>query len=293
MRTEKEMFDLILKIAKDDDRIRAVYMNGSRANPNIKKDIFQDYDIVYVTRETMSFIEDTKWIERFGKLIISQEPDKNDKMRGMKVDFSKCYGYLMQFADGNRIDMHIQTVEETLRSYGKDKLTIKLLDKDNILPEIQNATDEDYWVKKPSYAEFYCTCNNFWWTVPYCAKGLWREEILFTIDVMNNCVRQGLLTMLYWQAGIDTDFKLSIGKSNKFLKSYVKDETWNKLMSTFNMSTYESSWNALFIACELFEEVAVNVSNKLSFEYDIDEGRRSFGFAKHIKDLPKDAKEIY
>lgn len=56
MRSEKEMFDLILGVAKQDERIRAVYMNGSRANPNAKKDIFQDYDIVYVVKETASFI---------------------------------------------------------------------------------------------------------------------------------------------------------------------------------------------------------------------------------------------
>ena len=48
MRTEQEMFELILNTAKADERIRAVYMNGSRTNVNVPKDIFQDYDIVYV-----------------------------------------------------------------------------------------------------------------------------------------------------------------------------------------------------------------------------------------------------
>lgn len=52
MRSEQEMFDLILNTAREDKRIRAVYMNGSRTNPNAPKDIFQDYDIVYVVRET-------------------------------------------------------------------------------------------------------------------------------------------------------------------------------------------------------------------------------------------------
>ena len=33
MRSEKEMFELILRVVKADERIRAVYMNGSRANP--------------------------------------------------------------------------------------------------------------------------------------------------------------------------------------------------------------------------------------------------------------------
>lgn len=46
MRTEKEMYKLIISIAKSDERIRAVYLNGSRTNPNVPKDIFQDYDVV-------------------------------------------------------------------------------------------------------------------------------------------------------------------------------------------------------------------------------------------------------
>lgn len=41
MRTEKEMFDLIEETARKDERIRAVYMNGSRTNSNVPKDIFR------------------------------------------------------------------------------------------------------------------------------------------------------------------------------------------------------------------------------------------------------------
>ena len=46
MRSEKEMMELILSVARKDERIRAVYMNGSRTNPNVKKDIFQDLEEV-------------------------------------------------------------------------------------------------------------------------------------------------------------------------------------------------------------------------------------------------------
>ena len=35
MRTEKEMYGLIISIAQSDERIRAVYLNGSRTNPNV------------------------------------------------------------------------------------------------------------------------------------------------------------------------------------------------------------------------------------------------------------------
>lgn len=34
MRSEEEMFELIIATARQDERIRAVILNGSRANPN-------------------------------------------------------------------------------------------------------------------------------------------------------------------------------------------------------------------------------------------------------------------
>ena len=50
MRSEKEMYDLILGYANADENIRAVILNGSRANPNRKPDPFNDFDIVYLVR---------------------------------------------------------------------------------------------------------------------------------------------------------------------------------------------------------------------------------------------------
>lgn len=45
-RSEQEMLDLIIQTANEDDRVLAVMMNGSRADVHVKKDIYQDYDIV-------------------------------------------------------------------------------------------------------------------------------------------------------------------------------------------------------------------------------------------------------
>ncbi|RCK09684.1 hypothetical protein DT075_35755 [Bacillus licheniformis] len=37
MRTEQEIIDLVLKVAREDSRVRAVGMNGSRTNPNVPR----------------------------------------------------------------------------------------------------------------------------------------------------------------------------------------------------------------------------------------------------------------
>jgi hypothetical protein len=47
-RTYEEMIGLILSFAEADDRVRAVLLNGSRVNPAVKVDPFQDYDVVNV-----------------------------------------------------------------------------------------------------------------------------------------------------------------------------------------------------------------------------------------------------
>ncbi|GBD61356.1 Aminoglycoside adenylyltransferase [Tetragenococcus halophilus subsp. halophilus] len=51
MRSATEMMDLILETAQKLPEVKAVAMSGSRANKNIPKDNFQDFDIVYIVDE--------------------------------------------------------------------------------------------------------------------------------------------------------------------------------------------------------------------------------------------------
>ena len=182
MRSENEIYSLILETAKSDARIKAVYMNGSRTNINAPKDIFQDYDIVYVVENTQSFIDDRDWINVFGKILYMQYPDENPNYPS---DKENSYGYLMQFADGVRIDLTLQTVDYALRHIMEDRLCKILMDKENILPEIGEATDCQRWVKKPEKEQYFAVCNEFWWCTNNIAKGLWRKEIPYVQDMVN------------------------------------------------------------------------------------------------------------
>ena len=47
MRSEKEVYDIVLNFAKTDKRIRMVTLEGSRTNTNIPPDDFQDFDITF------------------------------------------------------------------------------------------------------------------------------------------------------------------------------------------------------------------------------------------------------
>jgi aminoglycoside 6-adenylyltransferase len=290
MRTEQEMYDLILKAAENDERIRAVFMNGSRTNSNAIKDIFQDYDIVYVVKETKSFREQKNWIDQFGKRLYMQYPEENSYY---KNDVDNNYGWLIQFTDGNRLDLHVSTLSYVLKEIEKDKLCKILLDKDDCLPNMPKATDEDYWVKKPTENNFFDTCNEFWWCLNNVAKGLWREEIPYVMDMINYCIRPQLIRLMEWKIGFDTNFTVSVGKSGKYMYRWLENEIWNTFLKTYPAGKVKDIWEAVFIMCNLFNEIAKVVACKMNIKYNEAEANNSFKFLEDVSILPKDAKEIY
>ena len=282
MRTENEMYNLILEIAKNDDRIKAVYMNGSRTNENVPKDIFQDYDIVYVTDDVKSFIEDKDWIRPFGEILYMQYPDENPYYPS---DKENSYGWLMQFADGTRIDLTVQSINYTLSHIQDDKLCKILLDKENILPEIAAATDCQYWVKKPTKEQYLAVCNNFWWCTNNIAKGLWRREIPYVQDMTSHVVRDQLIIMLNWKVGILTEWSVSTGKSSKYLYKWISEKEWKMFLSTYFDGNVDNAWKSVFGMCELFRSVAQFVGKKFGWEYNENEGKAAYDFLKYVHQL--------
>ena len=289
MRSEQEMYDLLLRTAKEDDRILAVYMNGSRTNRNVPTDIFQDYDIVYVVEETESFIEDKTWIDRFGERLFMQYPDEGE----YPGDKHNIYGWLIQFVDGNRLDLHVETKEYAKENILADKLCRILLDKKGILPQIPIATDEDYWVKKPTEQQFCGACNEFWWCLDNVAKGLWREEMPYVQDMLNYCIRPELVKMLSWKIGIITDFSCSVGKSGKYMYRWLTKEEWQRFLGTYSSGVVSDCWEAVQSMCGLMDETAKFVGAALGFSYNEEEAENCMAYLEHVRRLPKDAAEVY
>lgn len=290
MRTEEQMMKLILDTAREDERILAVYMNGSRTNPNAPEDIFQDYDIVYVVTETESFQQDRAWIDRFGERLFMQYPEEG--FFG-EDNTKECYGWLMQFADGNRLDLHVIVLERVLREIHGDRLCRILLDKQGVLPKIPEATDEDHWVRRPGQEEFLAVCNEFWWCLDNVAKGLWRREIPYVQDILNQNVRPQLVRQLSWKAGVKEDFRISVGKSGKYLYRWLEPQVWERFLSTYAGSGIGELWQAVETMCVLFEETAAENAAALGLDYCREEGENCQSYLRHVRNLPQDAKEVF
>jgi len=283
------MLDLILDTARGDERIRVVIMNGSRINPNARRDPFQDFDVIYLVNDVNQFKHNPDWIQRFGELMILQMPED---MQDPPPNQDGSFSYLMQFSDGNRIDLGIAPLEK-LDELITDSLTEILLDKDERIGSMPPANDRNYLPLPPTPKAFADCCNEFWWVCPYVAKGLWREEILYAKYCLDHYVRDQLMKMITWYAGIRTQFSQTPGKNGKYLQQQLEPELWEKLLSTYSDAGYEHTWNALFRTCDLFREVANQVAEKFTFDYPHEDDQRVSAHLKHISCLPKDAEEIY
>ena len=205
-------------------------------------------------------------------------------------DVENCYGWQIQFADGNRMDLHVCTKENALANL---ELYQILVDKDGIVPYPQETTDERYWVKEPREIEFKCTCSDFWWCLNNVAKGLWRNELPYAMDVINFVLRPHLKRLLEWKMGIENNFSVSAGKSGKYFKKYLPEETYRQFLATYSIAEIESIWNSVFEMCDLFQSTAVELSKKQKFVYDFEQAENSLSFLHHVRKLPANAKEIY
>ena len=265
MRSEKEVYDIVLNFAKTDKRIRMVTLEGSRTNTNIPPDDFQDFDITFFVTDMDSFTSDDKWLDIFGERLILQKPEDMELFPAVEKGFS----YLMLFTDDVKIDLTLLPLELIDEYFTWDKLVKLLLDKDNRIVKPPIPTDIDYHLQKPTQRMFDDCCNEFWNTTTYVVKGLCRKEILFAIDHMNDIVRKELLRMISWLIGIKQGFHFSLGKNYKFMKQYVPEELWERLMSTYNMDSYPHMWESFEQCMALFREVSSEVACQLDYQYPL------------------------
>ncbi len=289
MRSEQEMLNLILDTAREDERIRAVIMEGSRTNPNAPRDIFQDFDVLYIVTDVAPFRHNYEWIRRFGELMILQMPED---MTDPPPRDDGSFAYLMQFADGNRIDLGLFPLAR-IHELETTSQALLLLDKDGLVQPLPPPSDSDYIPVPPTEKAFADCCNEFWWVCPYVAKGLWREEILYAKHFLDHFVRDELRKMINWYVGLKTEFSRSPGKFGRYLQQHLAPELWQMLLQTYSDAAYENTWQALFTMCDLFRTLALHVADHFGYEYPHGDDERVSAHLRHVYRLPPGAKEIY
>ena len=266
MRTDQEILDLILQIAKKL-QVDAVALSGSRTDTKAPKDKFQDYDVVYVVDNLDNLTRDLAWLDQFGTRIIEQE-----------VTLGHRCLYLMLFEDGNRLDLTL-CPEDHIQEWVDSEAGFTVLEDKKGLFEAYLPKPKRFWTSPASETDFEKTCNEFWWVSAYVVKGICRKQVLYATDHLYGICQQELLKVLAWQVASNRGI-VDIDKNYKYLFNYLPAEKEKEFSNLLDLSSLDKITQSLLATMQIFHQEAQSLSQKMGFEYDREVAEKMIQYAE-------------
>ena len=266
MKTETEMFDVILQTAKVL-QVDAVAMSGSRTNPKAPKDEFQDYDVVYLVENFEELISDLSWLDQFGKRVIEQE-----------VTLGHRRLYLMLFEDGNRIDLTL-CPKDHINEWVDSEAGFTVLVDEKDLFESYSPSPQRFWISPASKTDFEKACNEFWWVSAYVVKGICRKQVIYATDHLYGICQQELLKVLAGQVARNRGL-VDIGKNYKYLFKYFPIEKEKEFSALLDFSSLDKITQSLFATMQLFHQEAQSLAQKMGFKYEKEVAEKMIEYAE-------------
>lgn len=254
--------DLTIRIAMADDRIEGVLLNGSRANPKSRKDRFQDYDLVYITRYVNEIAQEKDWPQQFGDVLIMQTPDKQPGL----IDYS-VFAFLMQFKDLTRIDLRL-IHPELLTDRLDDAYSQVLLDKQGCYGAFNfNRESELYYTYVASEEEIKQWLNEIFWVSTYVVKGIARQDLLYAESLLSHVLRKVLIDLIKQEQLIDLNrAHYNFGKFEQGILEHLKDQ--QTFLSLYGNTSLQEVAENLRIIIEESHGIAQRLASYYGFHYD-------------------------
>jgi aminoglycoside 6-adenylyltransferase len=274
---------------EEHDPVRSMLLTGSRANPNAAVDAWSDYDLLLVVEDIRPFAVDRGWLEGFGHVLVAYWDPIHPA-----PDFPgfEQVGNVVLFEDGLKIDFSLWPVE-LLRQVRRaqtlpadlDLGYVVLVDKDQLTAGLPAPTYNAYIPTPPSNEVYQKVVEDFLSDVPYVAKCLRRDELMplkwcLDLDMKHAFLRQ----MLDWRMECERDWSAPTGFLGRGLKTVLPPEIWSQVESTYVGAGIEENWEALFRTLDLFRRVAVEVAERLEYEYPHDMHRGVVAYAEQVRD---------
>ena len=266
MRTETEMFDVILQTAKVL-QVDAVAMSGSRTDTKASKDEFQDYDVVYVVDDIDNLTSDLSWLDQFSTRNIEQHNVLGNRRL-----------YLMLFEDGNRIDLTL-CPKEHIKEWVDSEADYTVLKDEKGLFESYTTSPQRYWTSPAGQTDFEKACKEFWWVSAYVVKGICRNQLIYATDHLYGICQQEVLKILAWRVASDRG-KVDIGKNYKYLFQYLPTEKEKEFSNLLDFSSVEKLTQSLFATMQFFHQEAQYLAQKTGFDYDKEVAEKMIEYAE-------------
>ncbi|MEX2375810.1 MAG: aminoglycoside 6-adenylyltransferase, partial [Dehalococcoidia bacterium] len=178
--SDLEVLATLTRWAEADERVRALILTSSRANPASKVDALSDFDMAIGVHDSADFQGNPAWLEdAYGAILVRHDPKPGS------TSVPGQFNRLVIHKDGTKIDWQVWPVESlrtalrapALRG-GFDVGYRFLFDKDGLSQGATSPTYTAHIPARPTSTDYLAVVEEFWWETSYVAKNLWRDELM-------------------------------------------------------------------------------------------------------------------
>jgi aminoglycoside 6-adenylyltransferase len=257
----------IVAWAETREDVRAVVLTSTRAVPGGRVDELSDWDVVLYVTDPAAFDASGEWTEAaYGPVLVAWGDE--GEWRGFRR-----FMRLVIYRDGTKVDFTLAPAAEleAIAAGGElphalDVGWRALLDRDGAAAALPPPTFTAHVLRHPTAEEFRRVVDEFWFESTYVARNLRRDELFTARYSFDSVMRQNLVRMLEWRAGLDHAGRAAVGAYGRRLRQVLDAETWREAEATFAGAGTEDGWNALFAMLRLFRRTTHEVAARLGFD---------------------------
>jgi aminoglycoside 6-adenylyltransferase len=289
MKNEDRVIRQLVTLGESYDSIRVMLLTSSRCVPDARVDIFSDYDVEIFVRDPEPFGKSDQWFEALGTVLVTYREEPSQRYGG--------YTRLVQYEDGKKIDFGVAPIDELKKISGVISLPDHydigyevILDKDGVSASFAKPTYKAFIPAIPSETEYAGLVNEFWWDSTYVSKYIWRDDIMAIKFMLDNWLKgRQLRRMLEWSIEIQRGWGWKPGNSGRDIKRALDLDAYTELAGTYVGVDLDELWNSFFRTTALFRNVAVDVADKLGYQYPHDLDRRVTVYHETVRKLDRQA----
>lgn len=282
-KTEKEIIESVLNYAEKDESVRAVI----RTNLLPKRE-YDYYNFCFVADDLEKYNGDI-FDNCFGERILLYRGDRNYP----DLFQDKTKAHLMVFGDGTTIAINVMGKDAFLGRYNREQIHenvwigdtyLKILDKDNILPEIERLDEKQTWFAgMPSEEEYNGTNNEFWWVLKTFAEYTLRKELPSAMFYLNMPVRDLLNRMIRWHLFLQAGQPVDMGILDCNMEKLLDCELFSLYKETYPTADYEQIWKAFDAVVKLWTTIGKDIAKRCGYAYPTDAEKNMLSLIRSMK----------
>ena len=282
MRSEADIMNQIMDVAVNEPSIRAVI----RTNFLPKRKYQHSYEFFLVVDNIEKYEQDI-FKDCFGKRILLYRGDKN-----YPDMFPNTKAHLMVFEDGITLSIDASDKDTFLSRFNREKshdnvwigdTYQKLLDKDDLLPEIERLEEtQTLFAETPSEEEFAGINSEFFWVLKTFAEYTLRKELPSAMFYLNIAVRDLLNRMLRWHIYLKYREPVDMGILDSNMEKLLEEELFLLYKKTYPTADYNEIWKAYDAVVELWHKASCVVAEDCGYSYPEETEKNMLNFIRNL-----------